>query len=55
MVPLLTQIEAFKVLPLPWDERTDEMSETQQFNNFRIWAALGTVVLYILLAATGNA
>jgi hypothetical protein len=31
------------------------MGETQQFRNFRIWAAVGTVVLYVFLAITGNA
>jgi hypothetical protein len=31
------------------------MGETQQFTNFRIWAALAVAVLYILLASTGNA
>ena len=31
------------------------MSDMQQFKNFRIWAAVGTAVLYVLLAATGNA
>ena len=31
------------------------MSETQQFKSFRIWAALGTALLYVFLAATGNA
>ena len=51
----MTQIEAFKVLPLPWDERTNEMSEMQQLKSFRIWAALATVVIYVFLAATGNA
>jgi len=30
------------------------MSE-QQYKSFRIWAAVGTAVLYIFLAATGNA
>lgn len=31
------------------------MSEAKLFNNFRIWAAVGTAVLYVFLAATGNA
>jgi hypothetical protein len=31
------------------------MGEIEQFKNFRIWAALGTAVLYIFLAITGNA
>jgi hypothetical protein len=31
------------------------MSDAQQFKNFRIWAALGTALLYVFLAATGNA
>jgi hypothetical protein len=39
-----------------WDEKGhDAMSETQQFKNFRIWAALGTALLYVFLTATGNA
>jgi uncharacterized membrane protein (DUF441 family) len=33
----------------------DEMSETQQFKNFRLWVALATAILYVFLAATGNA
>jgi heme A synthase len=36
-------------------KRTDEMSETQQFKNFRIWAAVGVALLYLVLAASGNA
>jgi len=36
-------------------KRTDEMSETQQFKNFRIWAAVGVALLYVVLAASGNA
>jgi hypothetical protein len=31
------------------------MSETQQFKNFRIWAAVGVALLYLVLAASGNA
>lgn len=31
------------------------MSEIQQFKDFRIWAALATALLYVFLAATGNA
>jgi hypothetical protein len=31
------------------------MSETQQFKSFRIWAAVGVALLYVVLAATGNA
>jgi hypothetical protein len=41
--------------PLFKDERTDEMSETEQFKNFRIWAAVGVALLYMVLAASGNA
>jgi heme A synthase len=36
-------------------KRTDEMSETQQFKSFRIWAAVGVALLYLVLAASGNA
>jgi hypothetical protein len=36
-------------------KRTGEMSETQQFKNFRIWAAVGVALLYVVLAVTGNA
>jgi len=44
------------VLPLTLkDERTSKMSETAQFKNFRIWAAVGVALLYIVLAASGNA
>jgi hypothetical protein len=32
-----------------------KMGETQQFRNFRIWVAVGTAVLYVFLAMTGNA
>jgi hypothetical protein len=31
------------------------MSESQDFKKFRVWAALGIAVIYILLAASGNA
>jgi hypothetical protein len=31
------------------------MSETKQFKSFRIWAALGVALLYVFLAASGNA
>jgi hypothetical protein len=55
VVPLLTQIKVFKVLPITLGRKDNEMSETQQFNNFLIWAAVGTAVLYVFLAATGNA
>ena len=55
VVPLLTQIKVFKVLPITLGRKDNEMSETQQFKNFRIWAAVGTAVLYVFLAATGNA
>lgn len=37
------------------DERANEMSEAKHFTNFRIWAAVGTAVLYVFLAATGKA
>jgi hypothetical protein len=43
------------VLPLYFQERTDRMSETQQFKNFRIWAAVGVVLVYVILAVSGNA
>ena len=36
-------------------KRANEMSDAKLFNNFRIWAAVGTAVLYVFLAATGNA
>jgi hypothetical protein len=43
--------------PPPFIPRTKdvEMGETQDFKNFRIWAALGVALVYILLAASGNA
>jgi hypothetical protein len=31
------------------------MSDRQQFKNFRIWAALGVALIYVVLAVTGNA
>jgi hypothetical protein len=31
------------------------MGETQDFKSFRVWAALGIALVYILLAASGNA
>jgi hypothetical protein len=43
------------VLPLYFQERTDRMSETQQFKNFRIWAAVGVALVYVILAVSGNA
>ena len=36
-------------------KRTNEMSDTQQFKNFRIWAAVGVALIYVVLAVTGNA
>jgi hypothetical protein len=33
----------------------DEMSKAGDYTNFRIWAAAVTVVVYLFLAATGNA
>jgi hypothetical protein len=36
-------------------ERANEMSDIQHYKNFRIWAAVGTAVIYVFLAATGNA
>jgi uncharacterized membrane protein (DUF441 family) len=41
--------------PLIQGQRTDEMSETQQFKNFRIWAAVGVALVYVVLAVSGNA
>ncbi|HEY1940016.1 MAG TPA: hypothetical protein VGJ33_18965 [Candidatus Angelobacter sp.] len=32
----------------------DEMSKAEEYTNFRIWAAVVTVVVYLFLAATGN-
>jgi hypothetical protein len=31
------------------------MSESRQFQNFRIWAAVGVALLYVVLAISGNA
>jgi len=31
------------------------MGETQDFKSFRVWAALGIAVVYMLLTASGNA
>lgn len=41
--------------PFEFKERTDEMSESQQFKNFRIWAAVGVALVYVVLAVSGNA
>jgi len=43
VVPLLTQIEVFKVLPLPWDERTKRWatcSNLKIFASGRRWGPL---------------
>jgi hypothetical protein len=32
----------------------DEMSKAEEYTNFRIWAAVVTMVVYLFLAATGN-
>src|SRR5262245_33089830 len=37
------------------DERTDEMNDSKEHQQFRIWMALGTVAVYIFLVVTGNA
>ena len=31
------------------------MGESTEMNKFRIWLAVGTVVVYVFLAVTGNA
>jgi hypothetical protein len=31
------------------------MSESQQFKNFRIWAAVAVALVYVVLAVSGNA
>jgi len=31
------------------------MSEAQQFKNFRIWAAVGVALVYVIMAVSGNA
>jgi hypothetical protein len=36
-------------------ERQDEMKDMDQFRSFRILAAVGVAILYVFLAATGNA
>jgi hypothetical protein len=36
-------------------EGANEMSNIQHYKNFRIWAAVGTAIIYVFLAATGNA
>jgi hypothetical protein len=41
--------------PLVQGRKDKTMGETHQFKNFRIWAALGVALLYMLLAASGNA
>jgi hypothetical protein len=43
------------VLPLSSRKRTNEMSESQQFKNFRIWAAVAVALVYVVLAVSGNA
>ena len=48
-------VRTVTVLPLYFKERTDEMSESQQFKNFRIWAAVGVALVYVVLAISGNA
>jgi hypothetical protein len=43
---------------LPLNSRTkdgNEMSESRQFQNFRIWAAVGVALVYVVLAISGNA
>jgi hypothetical protein len=48
-------VSAFPVLPLISRTKDSAMGEIQDFKNFRIWAALGIAVVYMLLAASGNA
>jgi hypothetical protein len=41
--------------PLIQGQRTGEMSESRQFQNFRIWVAVGVALVYVVLAVSGNA
>jgi hypothetical protein len=43
------------VLPLSSRKKDNEMSESQQFRNFRIWAAVAVALVYAVLAISGNA
>jgi len=33
----------------------DDMDDSRESKNFRIWMALATVAVYVLLVVTGNA
>jgi len=51
---MILTVRAFTVIPLISRTKGSQMGYTQDFKNFRVWAALGIVVVYILLAASGN-
>ena len=52
---MILTVRALRSSPLISRTKDSEMGETQDFKNFRVWAALGIAVIYILLAASGNA
>lgn len=41
--------------PFIQEQRTGEMSESRQFQNFRILAAVAVALVYVVLAVSGNA
>jgi hypothetical protein len=52
---MILTVRALRSSPRISRTKDNEMGETQDFKNFRVWAALGIAVVYILLAASGNA
>lgn len=52
---MILTVRALRSSPLIFKDKDSQMGETQDFKNFRVWAALGIAVVYILLAASGNA
>jgi hypothetical protein len=52
---MILTVRALRSSPLISRTKDNEMGETQDFKNFRVLAALGIAVVYMLLAASGNA
>jgi hypothetical protein len=52
---MILTVRALRSSPFISRTKDSQMGETQDFKNFRIWAALGIAVVYMLLAASGNA
>jgi len=52
---MILTVRGLRSSPLISRTKDNQMGETQDFKNFRVWTALGIAVVYMLLAASGNA